>query len=179
MDAPNRIRIQATSDYSSRSTTSTRISFARMIEAEFDRIEREMGITLPDDYRETMIHYPFPPDSSPAINDLCNNASELISWNKDGSSLDIEEASEYFMIGTDGSEELYFIDVRLQRSSVYVYCIDTDTFSVVAASLAEWVNMISEMEQEAEEGLAASKETESMRKKEKENKEKKWWRFWG
>jgi hypothetical protein len=80
-----------------------------MTDAELNKIEEELGISLPEFYRSTTINYPFPHDSYVAEFLLVNDPSIILRpWLPDDTFPGIGKP---YRIGSDGGEEDYFIDV--------------------------------------------------------------------
>jgi hypothetical protein len=137
------------------------------------RIEAELEVRLPGDYRALMLAYPFPPDSFTAEFVMPNDAPRLIEINRERSTHELPPynkdgkmpSSSYFEIGGDGGEESYLIDLAEQRSPVYVYDLETAQLREAASDLQSFVKQ-----------CAAS--DEMIRRDEEFTARKAWWQFW-
>ena len=130
-------------------------------------IETALGITLPEYYRATMLAYPFPADSFADEFLLPNSPAPVLANN--------QEPGEYpgigraFMIGGDGGEETYFIDVASGNSQVYVYDMETGKHVVRATEWTQYLDQVATTLREIEEDERAEVERKANRK---------WWEFW-
>ena len=137
------------------------------------RIEAELDVRLPVDYRALMLAYPFPPDSFTAEFLMPNDTPRLIEINRERSTRELPPdnrdgkmlSSSYFEIGGDGGEESYLIDLAQQQSPVYVYDLETNELREAASDLQSFV-----------EQCAAS--DEMIRRDEDFAARKGWWQFW-
>ena len=136
------------------------------------RIETELEVRLPKDYRALLQAYPFPPDSFTAEFAMPNDATHLIETNRERSTQALPPhnrgrtvpSSSYFEIGGDGGEESYLIDLAQQQSPVYVYDLETNELREAASDLQSFV-----------EQCAAS--DEMIRRDEDFTARKGWWQF--
>jgi len=137
------------------------------------RIEAELELQLPGDYRALMLAYPFPPDSFTAEFVMPNDASRLIGINRERGTQALPPyngagkvpSSSYFEIGGDGGEESYLIDLAQQQSPVYLYDLETAELREAASDLQSFVKQ-----------CAAS--DEMIRRDEEFTARKAWWQFW-
>ena len=132
-----------------------------MTNTDLQRIERELRITLPADYRALMLAYPFPPDSFSAECLLPDSADRLLELA--GARENLPPHS--FIIGDDGGEETYFIDVSRQPSPVYVFQLETGKVKEEAAGLDAYVQKCRDADDE-------------IRRDQAEMARKRWWQFW-
>ncbi len=138
------------------------------------RIEAELGVRLPADYRALMLAYPFPPDSFTAEFCIPNNATHLIEINRDRVTASLPRYNEerddppasYFEIGGDGGEERYLVDLAQPESPVYVYDLESAELRQAAPGLQAFI--------------AQCVATDDMiRKDEEATAGKRWWQLWG
>jgi hypothetical protein len=137
------------------------------------RIEAELEVRLPADYRALMQAYPFPPDSFTAEFVMPNDATRLIETNRERSTQSLPPydrgatmpSSSYFEIGGDGGEESYLIDLAQHQSPVYVYDLETDELREAASDLRSFVKQCAATD-------------EMIRQDEEFTVRKEWWQFW-
>ena len=114
-------------------------------------IERRLSVTLPDDYRELMLAYPKELEAE-AEYELLNDPQQLIGININtrgyGSGIAGWQDS-FFITGTDGGEEMYFLDTSRGRSPVFCLAVENHVISERAPSLAEFVRMLVETDSES------------------------------
>ncbi|HTL59033.1 MAG TPA: SMI1/KNR4 family protein [Candidatus Limnocylindrales bacterium] len=132
-----------------------------MTEADFQRIEEELAIKLPKNYKALMANYPFAPDSFTEEFLLPNSVEGL----PGSAAAGIKLPPSSFIIGTDGGEQVYFIDWSKESSPVYVFELETGRTKEEAPSLDAYVEKCRDM------GL-------EIKRDEEERARKKWWQFW-
>jgi hypothetical protein len=132
-----------------------------MTDSDLQRIERELSLKLPADYRSLMLSYPFPPDSFTAENMLPDNAARLLE--SAGGRDNLPPRS--FIIGNDGGEEIYFIDTSRQQSPVFVFDLETGEIKEYAPTLEAYIQKCRDTDAQI------LRDEEAMAKK-------KWWQFW-
>ena len=139
---------------------------------DLEQIEQELGITLPHDYRELMLTYPFAPDSFANDCDLPNDPRRLIDTNcdlrRDGF-FGMEWPNHYFSMGGDGSGNEHFIDLRRNPSPVFLADHEGSLFTEAAPDLSAWVAGL-------QSEYARWEEEDRMRSERRRNK--RWWQFW-
>jgi hypothetical protein len=112
--------------------------------SELDRIEHELQIQLPADYRQAMEAYPFARDSFSAEM-LMDNAEVLIRWNSGNKDRPIDNQNEsltfrdYFMIGSDGSELKFYLKYTGSPNPIYCYDLESGSFERYAQDIVEYV----------------------------------------
>jgi len=110
-----------------------------------EAFEKELGLTLPADYKATLLDYPFAGEHT-GTEMLVNDLSLLRSWNlparpqgkKRAKKTDPREG--YFMIGSDCSETVFFIDPKRKSSPVWYYEMETGKFELYVASIREYLD---------------------------------------
>jgi hypothetical protein len=109
-------------------------------------IESTLSITLPDDYRELMLAYPHELEAV-AEYELVNDAQQLIAINVNARGYGPGIGGwrdSFFITGTDGGEEMFFLDTSRARSPVFCLAVENHAISERASSLAEFVRMLVE-----------------------------------
>ncbi|PQO29223.1 hypothetical protein C5Y96_15875 [Blastopirellula marina] len=98
-----------------------------MTEADVDKIESELGITLPMDYREIVLHFPVRFEAGTTDGFLWDDAAALIERNRELTSarkpwgVELQPLPEqYFFIGDDKAGWQYLIDTTSEPSLVYI-----------------------------------------------------------
>lgn len=97
-----------------------------MTEADVDRIETELGTTLPADYRQILLHFPVRFEAGTTDGFLWDDATALIERNQELRStrnpwgVELKPLPEqYFFIGDDKAGWQYLIDTTSEPSMVY------------------------------------------------------------
>jgi hypothetical protein len=114
---------------------------------QLDRIEAELGISLPEAYRELMLHYPFPEKSGNSDSSLFDDEAAIIDLGKKyhrGFAGLAPWPKHLFFVGDDGAASCYALD--LSDPSLQVLFLDHGNCReqrVVAASLEVWVKALS------------------------------------
>src|SRR5688500_8039485 len=102
-----------------------------MNESELVRVETELSMRLPAYYRATLLAYPFEKRTDIEGAELVNDPDLLISLNQDPA---FGQPGDVFVIGTDGSEETYYIKPKDSGSAVYCFQLETGEHEQIAAS---------------------------------------------
>ena len=146
-----------------------------MTQDEIQEIERALSIELPAAYVDVMCPYLFAPHSSLAEYGLPDSKEWLIQvnqglradgWNGAAWPLD------FFVIGHDGGECCYFVDVSQDDGEVYIISRE-DRDLADAAVYALTLKAFVDAELEAEEEFG-----ETLRREERRGAAKKWWELW-
>jgi hypothetical protein len=106
----------------------TRAHSRIMTADDLDHIERTLGIVLPAEYRQTMMAYPFPADSSAAELWMPNDVGRVLALNEDyrrGTHGLTSWAQHLFLVGDDGGEEAFVLDTSTPPYPVVVYELET------------------------------------------------------
>lgn len=97
-----------------------------MTEADLERIETELGIVLPSDYRETSLHFPVRFEAGTTNGFLWDDAEALIERNcelrsaRNSWGVDLKPIpKQYFFIGDDKAGWQFLIDTTSEPSMVY------------------------------------------------------------
>ncbi len=115
-------------------------------------IEKKLNIILPQFYKNTLLKYPFPLDS--LVDDcLLPNDPVQILKNNDTLMKEIINNPEInpFFVGSDGGEELYFIDLNSQKSTVFVHSLESKESNLYVNDWSDFLNDIEKSLLEIEE----------------------------
>lgn len=132
-----------------------------MTDSDLQRIERELSLTLPADYKSLMLSYPFPPNSFTAECMLPDNAGRLL---ESAGGRDNPPPGS-FIIGNDGGEETYFIDASRQGAPVFVFDLETGEVKEYAPTLEAYIQRCKDINAD-------------IRRDQEEMAKKKSWPFW-
>jgi hypothetical protein len=127
---------------------------------EIGRIETELGITLPQAYKDVLARYPFG-QAGIASEMLIDDAEWLIRTHRRRASLRPPRHKAWsarlahFQIGSDGSEKEYFLDLSSPAAAVIEHDIEQGTARAFAASIAEYVDVLTRMDAQIEVEEAA------------------------
>lgn len=139
-----------------------------MTEQDLMRIERELDIHLPDDYRKAVLNYPIRADRGTSDSWLYDNAEALVKLNREyrnGFSGLPPWPAHYFIVGETDCMP-YFVD--LTKSPSPVFSADRGNLkwvSTEAESLPAWVNaLLKEMRENGEDPDAKQRFNEKARK---------------
>jgi len=136
-------------------------------ESEISKIEESFNLSLPEFYRSTMLSYPFSADSFAEEFLLPNNPQSILEYNQhSGEYTGIEKP---FVIGSDGGEEMYFIDLASDSSQVFSFDMEAGKHNVKAKDWSDYLSQIEADLKEIEEDERAKQERKA---------NKKWWEFW-
>jgi hypothetical protein len=138
----------------------------------WDSLATRLGRPLPAEYLELQRHYPFDPESmaaelwlfpDPEQVERLTRTYQADGW--DGQPW----PPDWLVIGSDGGEELYVLDVGTQPATVRALELETGRIKVLAPSLAAWVT---QLERELEEIAADLPGPGSA------SRARPWWHFW-
>lgn len=138
-----------------------------MTEEELTQIESHLGLKLPEFYRSTMLNYPFPVNSFADEFLLTNYLEQVLELNHQP--VECSGIGRPFLVGSDGGEELYYIDLQNLESPVYTLQLETGKHFQKAENWTQYLHRIE----------ADLKEIEDDEQREQERKaSKRWWEFW-
>ena len=135
--------------------------------SEIVRVTSALSVQLPDYYRTTLVSYPFSGRADIEQAELVHDPDLLISLNRDHPAAEGNKA--IFVIGTDQSEESYYIKTNEPGSTVYCFQLETGKHLPIAPSWDEYLARCQSQIEEAEvdERLMAERAAK-----------KKWWQLW-
>ena len=140
---------------------------------ELATLERSLQVTLPADVRATFVTPPFGPESHVAkVGLLITDAARLHELNTLNRRTVLEGGpwpATAFVIGEDGGETTYVLDLSRQPAVVQEFSLETGRFTDHSSSWAAWLVDLADSERE----LAADEAFEHER-----YANKKWWQFW-
>jgi cell wall assembly regulator SMI1 len=139
---------------------------------QLDRVERELGIRLPNDYRALVLTYPTGLGSSGPDYELLDDPEQLITTNRylrENGFFDMPWPAHFFSFGGDGSGNEYYLDLRQEPSPVYFADHEGTLYSEQWPSLEAWL---------AERIKEQSEWEEEERQRAARKAGKRWWRFW-
>jgi hypothetical protein len=135
-----------------------------MDEAGISRVGATLGVVLPASYSRLLSVYPFSKYSA-GVFMVNGDSAWLITRNgerRDSSHRSKQNAPSlatgHLLIGTDGSEKEYLIDLNNQEPGVIEYCLETGEAKPFAASISEYVRIIEEIDKKVEEEEVAGEE---------------------
>ena len=135
-----------------------------MREGDLARLERELAIRLPRQYRECMVAYPFSRISWAGDLATPDDVDLLLDLNREKRELPPTlTPRDVFFIGSDGKGVDYFISLSDPACGVTAYDTGTHKVSALAKSFDDWLSQ-----------LRAENETESI----SHGGKRKWWEFW-
>lgn len=146
------------------------------------RIEEQLGLIVPDEYRQVLLAYPFERDSDSYQWDLFGDAEAILKENqvyRDMGFFGQKWPDNYLVIGGDGLGNVYYLDLSRRNSPVFFADHEDTSYSQVieaeevAPSVAAWVEQIKK-----EETLFKAEEQERERQSAERKANKKWWQFW-
>ncbi len=112
-----------------------------MTHDDVSRIERELGITVPEDYRALVTDYPAELWKHVSDFDLLDDPSGVIEINREvrtGDFYDLTWPEEYFAIGETRRGDYYCLDLSNDASPVIYFDHEAKAFLERAPSLQEW-----------------------------------------
>jgi hypothetical protein len=116
-----------------------------MTEEDLNAVESVLAISLPIEYRETMLNFPIPACAGNDDTYLWDNAERLIAENKElrgGRRGGPPWPNHFFCLGRAGGGDVYAIDLRDPRSPVWWVdhsILDLESSGREAGSFSDWV----------------------------------------
>ena len=145
-------------------------------------IEQQLGLTMPEDYYQVLLAYPFERDSDSYDWNLFGEAETILKENqvyRDIGFFGQKWPNNYLVIGGDGLGNIYYLDLSRKDSPVFFADHESTSYSQVieseevAPSVAQWVEQIKQ-----EEILTKAEDWERERQYAEQKANKKWWQFW-
>lgn len=148
-----------------------------MTRADIQRVEQALTIKLPSDYQQLLLDYPFSEDSFATACMVIRDAESLIKINQGPDTHFAIHHREgrwvpqknHFLIGNDGGEEQYYLDLNDQTSMVFRFDLETGELSPYASGIADYKAKIDEIDCEIDEDEKRVAERK---------RSAKWWEFW-
>ena len=146
-----------------------------MTPKDIQEIESTFSIALPQAYVDAVCPYSFPSESSLANYALLDSKDWLIQLNqklRTNGWKGVDWPQHYFVIGYDGGECYYFLDVSQDETEVFIISkegCDIDDAVVYAHTLTEFIDADLEADEEFDEG---------MHQDEGRRETKEWWELW-
>ena len=138
-----------------------------MKESDIRKIESALNVTLPEFYRATMLTYPFPANSFANEFLLPNDPIPILEYNQHSG--EYPGIGKLFVIGSDGGEEMYYVDLAADSSQVFTFDMEIGKHTPKAADWTKYLRQI-------ETDLKEIKGDEKAGQERKANK--KCWEFW-
>ena len=139
---------------------------------DLDRIERELGIRLPANYRALVTNYPAALGSQGPDYELLDDPQQLIESNRlyrAQGFFGMPWPEHYYSIGGDGTGNDYYLDLSVEESPVYFADHEGSIYSEQWPSLDAWL---------AERRKEHREWEEEDRRRTERSAHKKWWQFW-
>ena len=146
-----------------------------MTDGDLDALELALAVALPETYKAVMRDYPFAEDHEAAEIWLPDDAERVLSFQFKGYRTPTGRAqwpAHYVVIGNDGGEEVFVLDVSRDPSPVFVFELETSCFRPLAPDLAAFIAEIHRWHEEISEDERAM---EAGARKREGNP---WWRRW-
>ena len=143
-----------------------------MVSDDLDRIERELGIRLPGEYRALVLTYPLGLGPSGPDYELLDDAGGIVAVNRrlrEQGFFGMPWPAHFFCFGGDGSGNEYYLDLRKEPSPVYFADHEGSLYEEQWPSLDAWLaeRLREQAELETEERRRAGRRAR-----------KRWWEFW-
>lgn len=113
-----------------------------MTEKDLSELEALFALSLPSDYRHTLLAYPVELPLVVRGTELVDHPKVLKDQNASIRATPlwgVRWPAKYFAIGDDGSGNIFYIDTDKNPSPVYVFDHEDRSFRVESPSLAEWI----------------------------------------
>lgn len=125
--------------------------------ADLDGIEQALSVKLPADYRQLLLDYPFAENSVADSMLICNPELLLVLNSQRDLHFQIHHrkgrwvpGKNHFMIGNDGGEEQFYLDLNEAGCTVLKFDLETGELSPFANSAAEFKAKVNEIDRECE-----------------------------
>lgn len=134
------------------------------------RIESELGVKLPGEYREIMLNYPF--DTESMGDYLFDEADRVIEENRECREVELfglDWRTHHFIFGSDGLGNPFFIDLSKVPAPIMLADHEDGAQRVEEQSFSVWVDKAS---------LLLAEDAAKVMAKEQKNEKRKWWQLW-
>lgn len=142
-----------------------------MTEAHLQTIERELGVRLPESYRELSLAFPFEPVGNDWIYWFYDAPERVIYATRypheDGHYDGSNWKSTYLVIGQSAAGDLYFLDIAREDSPVY--CLSHEDYSITedwpdfSSFVLDWLNEVQRLNQKPAPDLEAQRRGKNRR----------------
>jgi hypothetical protein len=144
---------------------------------DIERVEQSLSLKLPAEYRQLLVDYPFSNDSFATDCMVIRDADALINANRGPNSHFMihhrkgrwAPQKNHFLIGSDGGEEQYYLDLNDPQCRVLKFDLETGELSPYANGIAEYKAKVYEVDREVEEDEKRAAER---------RRNARWWEFW-
>ena len=143
-----------------------------MTQHDVDRIQRVLGVSLPDAYCATMLAYPFPPEHQAAELWMPDDVDIVLELNRAIRQLPLANQpwpTHLVIIGDDGGEEAFVLDTRTASGPVLVYERESSHLRSLAPDCQTWLATLRDWQAEVDRDAAAMREAYAR---------KRWWQLW-
>ena len=143
-----------------------------MVSDDLDRIERELIVRLPGNYRALVLTYPLGLGPSGPDYELLDDPGQIITINRqyrDDGFFGMPWPAHFFSFGGDGNGNAYYLDLRKEPSPVYFADHEGSLYSEQWPSLEVW--LAEQIKEQAE--LEEEERTRAQRRA-----QRRWWEFW-
>lgn len=143
-----------------------------MVSDDLDRIERELIVRLPGNYRALVLTYPLGLGPSGPDYELLDDPGQLITVNREyreNGFFGMPWPAHFFSFGGDGSGNAYYLDLRKEPSPVYFADHEGSLYSEQWPSLELWLGERIKEQAEFEE---------EERRRAERRAQRRWWEFW-
>lgn len=149
-----------------------------MTPEDVSKIEVELGLTLPVDYQQALLHYPFAPETDAYYYTLFGDAEYLVDANRayrEGGFFGQDWPPHYLVVGDDGAGNVYFLDLVRESSPVFFADHEitsaSDSLAVTeeAPNIGAWVQQVRQQQMETD-----AEEQEEIER----HWNRRWWQFW-
>lgn len=138
-----------------------------MTEADIKQLEMAVGASLPPFYTGTMLSYPFPQGSFADEFMLMTDLDVVLRENRRPGNY--PGITKPFLIGSDGGEEVYLIDLAASQPKVFVYDMEKGAHTVKANNWPEYLRQVQAVLDEIAEDERELAERKA---------NKRWWELW-
>ena len=142
-----------------------------MTETQLQTIERELGVKLPEDYRELSLEFPFEPVGNDWVYWFYDEPERVINATRyphEDSHYDHSNwKSSYLVIGQSAAGDLYFIDTILDNSPIY--CLGHEDYTItedwpnISSFVLYWRNEVQRLNQKPAPDLEAQRRGKNRR----------------
>lgn len=150
-----------------------------MTPEDFEKIEKELSVNLPQTYRDALLRPEFQAEAAGYM-EFTGDADEVIGLNlevREEGFYGVKWPEQYLVIGEDGAGNNYFTDLRRETPAVFLadHELTTNKRRLVTSegyeTFADFLSFIAKLESETD-AVFADEESETRAPK------KPWWKLW-